>query len=510
MSERCAFLSALIVGFLTHSYIFYNKISYLDDTVYYFKLGSTYPSGRWGLGVIEAVMEWLGLVPYSMPLVNGVMTICIIAIMAVFLIRMLRIKNVLHAVLIGAYMVVFPAVASTFSYIFTAPYYFFAALLMIVAVYLVRNTKYGAVPAVLMIAFGMGIYQANIGMATAMFVILLICDAKERGFVENITTAIRYLVTLLFGIVLYFGLNKVFLSVTGTELSDYQGINGMLSLSVGDVLNGVFQAYKLWPQLMRWEIMGISNTNLIRIMYAICLVLFLVLGTLYILEVHKKKDIWNTLYCGGLFVLVPLSLGVICVMTAASGAYVHTLMVYNLIFIPIYPLVLLENLDMSVVKETAKKSLGWIRNAAIAVICIMTVYYGGLDNAAYLKANHQQECAIAYYTTLVTQIKSAENYTEELPVLFVGNLDGQDSSIANQKEFDKIQIQGFHANMNTVISYFATPEFIELHCGYRFKRVDNPEKLYESEVVKKMPYYPADGSIQVVDDIVVVKFSDAY
>lgn len=508
--ERCGFLSAMVVGFLTHSFIMYNKMSYLDDCIYYFKLGATYSSGRWGLGIIEAVMNWLELQPYSMPLINGLLTIFFIAIMAVLLIRMLGINDSLYAILVGAYMVVFPTVTSTFSYMFTAPCYFFAALLMVLAVYLTRKTGYGTLLAILMIAFGMGIYQAYIGVAAAAFVIVLICDAKEHRFVENITTAIRYLITLVLGIVLYFGLNKFFLWITETELSDYQGINGMLSMSIGDILGGVFNAYKLWPQLTRWEIVGISNTNLIRIMYAVCLLLFLVLGSLYVFTIHKKKDIWNTLYCGVLFLLVPLSLGVIYVMTASSDAYVHTLMVYNLIFIPIYPLVLLENLDMSALKETVKKPIGWLRNIAMAVIAVMAVFYAGLDNAAYLKAYQQQEAALSYYTTLVTQIKSAENYSDELAVAFVGNLDGQDSSISNQSEFDEIQIQGYHANMNTIISYYTTPEYIQLHCGYYFVPANDMEKVYASEEVAQMPCYPKDGAIRVIDDIVVVKFSDIY
>ena len=122
--ERWAFLSAMLVGFLTHSFIMYNKMSYLDDCIYYFKLGATFPSGRWGLGIIEAILNWLELQPYSMPLTNGLLTIFFIALMAVVLVRMFGVKDSVFAALIGAYMVVFPTVTSTFSYMFTAPSYF--------------------------------------------------------------------------------------------------------------------------------------------------------------------------------------------------------------------------------------------------------------------------------------------------------------------------------------------------------------------------------------------------
>lgn len=505
-SERYAFLSAMIVGFLTHSFILYNKLSYLDDNTYYFSLGGTWPLGRWGLGVIEEVQKWLGLQTYSMPFINGILTIFFIAVMAVLLVRMLCIKNGLYAVLIGAYMVVFPAVASTFAYMFTAPYYFFGAMLMATAVYLVRRTKYGIIPASLMIAFGMGIYQANIGIATAFFVIVLLCDARKQTFLKNITTAVRCFIGLLTGIVLYFLLNKFFMFVTETELSDYQGINGMTSLSLDGIVSGIVRAYKLWPQLIRWEIVGISNSGLIRLMYAVCLVLFVLFALLYLYQIYKKKDIWNTLYTGVLIVLVPLSIGVIYVMTASSDANLHTLMVYNLFFIPVYPLILLENIE-----EAAEKKLPvWCHKSAVMTIVIMTLFYIGLDNCAYLKANYQQENAIAYSTELISRIKSVENYSDELPVLILGNVDGQDSSIAYEHEFDEIQIQGYHTNMYKFIAYYANPRFWELHCGYKIYPPADPEKIYESEYVKQMPCYPKDGSIQVVEDTVVVKFSNSY
>lgn len=512
VSERCAFLSAMVAGFLTHGFVFYNKISYLDDSTYYFELGATYSSGRWGLGIIEAVKEWLGLQSYSMSSVNGLLTIFFIAIMAMLLVRMLNIKSGVYVVLMGVYMVVFPAVASTFAYMFTAPYYFFAALLMTAAVYFVRKSNYGMVPAVLMIAFGMGIYQANIGVATAVFVIVLICDAKKKNFVENITTAIRCFVSLVLGIVLYFVLNHVFLSVTGTELGDYQGISGMANMSLSNILSGVVKAYKIWPQLARWEIVGISNSDLIQLMYAVCLALFLVLGAVWLYHSYKKKDIWNTLYSCVLFAFVPLSLGVIFVMTASPDTYVHTLMVYNLVFIPIYPLVLLQNLEREALKDIGKKLFGWLQNISIIVICIMIVFYFRLDNTAYLKANYQQENAIAYYTTLVSQIKSAESYSDKMPVLFLGSVDGQDWSIKSPKEFEEIQIQGYHTNMNNFIAYFANTKFWEVHCGYRFSEPSDSEaeRIYESAYVKKMPCYPEEGAIQVIEDVVVVKFSNKY
>ncbi len=505
-----AFWSVIVTGFLTHGFIFYNKMSYLDDSTYYFELGATFASGRWGLGIIETVKNWLGFGSYSMPVINGFLTIIFIAIMAMFLVFMLHIKSRLFAVLIGAYMVIFPVVTSTFAYMFTAPWYFLSNAMMVLAVYLVRKSKGGFVAATLLIAFGMGIYQANIGVATAAFVMTLLCDAKSKNFLENISTAIRCFLSLLAGIALYFLFNKMFLYITDTQLSDYQGISGMSNLSLSHLLSGIADAYKLWPQLTRWSILGISNAGLIRMMYAVSLGLFLILGVVYLFMLGKKKEIWNMLYSAVLIGLVPLSIGVIFVMASSPDTNIHTLMVYSFVVMPIYPLVLLQNLETETFGNVGKNVLRQLGNVAVIVISVMIVFYFKLDNTAYLKANYQQENAIAYYTILIGQIKSTDHYSDKLPVLFLGNVDGQDWSIKSPKAFDEIKIQGYHANMNDFIAYYVNSEFLEIHCGYRFEKPDKPEKIYESGYVKMMPCYPEDGSIQVVDDVVVVKLSDNY
>lgn len=511
-AEWIAFISAMISGFIVHGFMFYNKISYLDDNTYYFGLGATYSSGRWGLGIIKEVQEWLGLQNYSMPVFNGFFSILWISVMAALIVRMLDMQNKICAALAGAYMVVFPTVASTFAYMFTAPYYFFSALLMVIAVYCVRKSKYGMVPAILAFSFGMGIYQANIGVASTIFVLILICDAKKKDFLENISVAIRCFISLVLGIILYFIFNHTFLNITQTELGDYQGISGMADMTLDNFLSGVFKGYKTWWHLTRWEIVGISNSELIRNLYAICLLLFLVTGVVYLYCVYRKKGIWNTLYTAVLFILVPLSLGVIFVMTASPNAYVHTLMIYNLVFIPIYPLAILQNLKSNNLQRFGKALLNWLQNISVITIFVMFIFYFRLDNMAYLKANYQQECAASYYTVLISQIKSTENYSDKLPVLFLGSVDGQDLTIHSPVEFEKIKIQGYHTNMNNFIAYFAKAEFLQLHCGYEYYTPSEADvlKIHTSEYVQKMPCYPKDGSIQVVDGIVVVKFSDKY
>ena len=130
----CAALAVVVCGFMAHGYFFTNKISYHDDSCYYFGVGMTFGSGRWALGLIQKVMNKVGFLNYSSSWWNGGLCILLTAVCAVLLVELLQIRQKSYAVLLGALLIVFPAMASLFAYMFTAPYYMFAVLLMIVGI----------------------------------------------------------------------------------------------------------------------------------------------------------------------------------------------------------------------------------------------------------------------------------------------------------------------------------------------------------------------------------------
>lgn len=512
ISEKFAFFSAMIEGFITHSFMFYNKISYADERGFYFKLGTTFPSGRWALGLIEKGLNKVGLPPFSSPLINGGGAILILALVALLIVRMMNINKRRYAILIGAYIVVFPTVTSTFSYMFTAPYYLLAALLMALAVYLTSKSYIGTMLGALCISFAMGLYQAYFGVATALFVMKLICEAKANPFKKNVFLAIRYLFSLVLGLGLYLVLNQFFLKVVNTKLTTYQGIGNMTNASIGSLLAGVKNAYIGVLQLTQSDFVGISNSQIMRIMYIVCFGLTGILALMYLIMIYKKYDIWNLLYGVVLFAIAPLSIGIIYVMTAASAdVLIHTLMIYSFVFIPIYPIVLLNNIEVEVKKDAMDYLLMWGENITIVVVCIMICFYFRLDNFAYLKAQYQQENAIAYFTTLMTEIKGVDGYIDHIPVAFVGNLgDSIDWSIDSPEEFDEVNIKGFHANTSEFVSYYAGVRFMERHCGFHFEEPENMLEISTSEYVRNMPCYPDDGSVQIVNGVLIVKFSDVY
>ena len=90
INEKLAFITVLIIGLFSHAFTFFNHVFFGDGIEYINTLGSTLQSGRWGLEVLYRLnLHLLG--NNSIPVINGVLSILLIGIIAVIVIRTLKI-----------------------------------------------------------------------------------------------------------------------------------------------------------------------------------------------------------------------------------------------------------------------------------------------------------------------------------------------------------------------------------------------------------------------------------
>ncbi len=136
-----------------------------------------------------------------------------------------------------------------------------------------------------------------------------------------------------------------------------------------------------------------------------------------------------------------------------------------------------------------------------------------LDNRAFMQQEYIVQSSIMYLNNVVAQIKTVEGYDDEMPVAFVG--------VCIDPAIDRID-SGYHtinlagANtmqqvVNTAIRWdWTRPAFFGRYLGFstNFLNWDSCAELQKRPEIQDMPIYPDDGSIKVVDGIVVVHFSD--
>lgn len=454
-----------------------NKISFHDDVHVMFGIGETYLSGRWFLGIIsEFWNRHFGL--YSLPLINGIISLLFIALSVCILCRIFQLSDSISCFLLGSLMVSFPVVTSTFAYMFTASYYFFSVFLMFLAAFLTIKYRRGGYAGILLIACSLGIYQAYLSIIATLFIMILIlkCMDNNTNPYIIIKDAIKYFLTLLSGLVLYLFINKIIINYKDMGLSTYQGINTIGTLSISQLFEGIKKAYVNYISIINTDYLGLFNNIIIHFSIILSYICFLLVSIWTLLKANSLlKKLQMLIY----ILLYPLAINFIQIMCANNSTTIHTLMVYSTVFIFIWPFILLEKIKPSFNYETTNLLKFLLFSAGKWLVIISTIltviFYIFFNNEAYLKVQLLKEQSNSYFTTLITQIKSTEGYTDSLPIAFIGY--NHDNSITNMPAFNNIEITAYNWNLNDWLNDYAWQEYMSLHCGYKPEIVTDTSQI---------------------------------
>lgn len=165
-NKKFAFLTALIVGVLTHITFLTEMIMSPDglwNSICYFEADNWEASlGRWGLFIANKIVNNLAI-----PNLTGIVAIVLTAISAMFIVDILKMKNKITIFMAVTAMVVSPILAGTLLYMYTSVAYCLSMLLSVLTVKLIFKEKYkifNFVLAIIIFTFSLGIYQSYIGV----------------------------------------------------------------------------------------------------------------------------------------------------------------------------------------------------------------------------------------------------------------------------------------------------------------------------------------------------------
>lgn len=498
---KITIISTFIFGLLSQGMGIFNKYSYSDDIGYGFSnLGSTIPSGRWMLEIISKIdLLIFGDGHYGLPIINGFIVIVLVAISACILVSLFEINNKTLCACIAGIMIAFPSITGMFGYIFTVPSYMFGLLLSVFGAYLVcKNNDWKIIIGIVLMGCSVGIYQAFIPIILGIFVIYLIryCVLESNNTKLIIKEAIKIFISVISFILFYFLVNKAVLSISGIELTTYQGINTMGKDSLSDYISRIVYAYGRFFILNDNSKYYMFYGN-IKYLYYFILIISSVLMVLLFVKLWKINKA-NSIILLCLFACIPLASNFIFVMVDPDQ--VHALMVYGQIIPYILAVVLLDN------DQTNNQLIKYISVIGTIALLLINIMYCRFDNQCYLYAELSQQETISYFTTLVTRIKSCDKYDDELPVSFVF-IDGshiEDKSIYDSEYLNHIKVNPYD-DMYHYVNNYEWKTFMKRWCGYSPEIVNGSDLMNNQEVLE-MPCYPDADSIKVVDNRVVVKF----
>lgn len=510
-ADKMAFASAIVIGLLAHLYAFTNKL-YNYDELYNTpgNYGVGIENNRWFLELLGRFSSRTLTGSYSFPWVNGAVSILLLAISAMLVVRMFEVKSTLFAGVIGGFMVAFPAVTCMFFFMFTAVYYSVGIFLSILAAYfLVRLPKniFANLLAVLSLACSLGIYQAYFPNAVCLclLAVILSCafEGKERKLSVVVLRGVHYVLALVAGMGLYFILNKVFQRVwaTGGSMGSYQGMDTMGQITAGEFIDGIKLCYQSFFALGREGMLYLNPTQFVVKAFLI-IMLVLVGSALFLLYVYKEDWKKKALMLLGI-ALFPVAMFLIYIM--APKAYVYTLVIYPAVFILIFFVVWVDRYSQVMERYGLLTSImQWIAVVLSGIILVAYIWYA---NGCYMCMEYTKYHDMAYFETMVTQIKSLDGYTDEMQVVFIGD-EIEDESHQMGGLIDKVF--AMEGKSETHINSYSRWHLVTKYLGYapEFGGYEEVQKWMANEEVQEMSCYPDDGSIKIIDDTIIVKLSE--
>lgn len=477
-------LSALIFGLAAYLFVFTNKLLNLDEIAGLFSKGESISSGRWALALTSYVFP-----DVSMPWINGMLSLLMLTVAVCLTVRVFELESALIKSVLAALMIVFPSQIVTFSYMFTCAPYALAVLLAVGSVYAVlcRAGKRRFIPAVIMLAFSLGIYQAYLAIAASFCVVYLIKrtldDEWELGRI--VRCGVECVVYLVLSLAVYFAVNKLTMLITHTEYNSYADASFQTDLP--SLLFGLRVAFTAFFGYFYKGYYHLIATPLSAVMHIVCAVI--VGAELAVYCVRNRASIKRVGLLILLIILVPFSVNCLYIISAQR----HTLMLYSFVAVYILAAVVAESL-MGRTHMRYRDAL--IISMAVVVLC--NVLYA---NRLYLKMKLEYENAYSFYSTLATRIKETEGYDENTMVFITG--DAQEL-LHESTEIDTSDLVGI---MEGLINVYSREDFFTYYAGFSPPTFDWAKWDATGAVVEldNMPIYPYDGSVQKIDDFIIVK-----
>lgn len=308
---------------------------------------------------------------------------------------------------------------------------------------------------------------------------------------------ISYILFLGRFLILYYVILKVLLAVTGTSLNTYA--SGNLNMSLGTIVCRIEDAYIGFGKEFIFSTEYLIPDRISRVVHIICGIMILGELVLIWLRKHVSEKIVFTLA----LVLLPLSINCMYIFTGKES--IHTLVLYSFVSVYILAMMIAErNINEEGKKEEVlfQRFTREIIPIAMLIVLISNVYIG---NQVCLHSYLRYENAYAFYTSLITQVKSTPGFDSDSRLALVGV---GEELVHPYTEFNSIK--GMSGADGFPVNSYSKDAFIMNYIGIDipFASVDDINEIKKTKEFKEMEVYPYYGSIRKMDDFIVVKLGE--
>ena len=512
------FLITFICGYLIHFYMFTNKfLNYFEMnnilTGMSFYKGDTVEQGKWMVPILSAVSS-----VYSMPAVNGMIGITFLSLFTVLVCNLLKINSKFFGSMVGLVVMTYPSIASYFAYGVNTDVLCIAPCMAVFSIWLIEKSRRcsktsrrfcGIIAGILLIGLTVGSYQPFFAIIIACVYSLLFIQVIENreSFSEFIRQMFFYLIVLALGFLIYYLGLQLVIALTGVKLGDYHGVNEMTSFTIKGIVKGFVYTYLYFFRYF----FTLEYTNY-SILIAANLILACLLVWMAIYQLCKgsgKKKIETLL---GIVLLVLLPLGTNAapfLMADRVGNGVDRYMMFSILFT--YFLVIQMMMVFpwrEAVKGVAiRRTVQWIVSIAVLATVVSGIY---MCNQAYYRMESMTEQESSFLNRVAGRMEEADGWNGKIPVYFANcsnlfneNYDVEIPQFETLTRMDGTKLEPWY-NRSAIAKYMR----VYLHFPVNEATEEQVEQLEQTEEYQQMGIYPAENSVQIINNVMVVKFND--
>lgn len=506
---RLAFFAEVAAALLVHMPILLSDIPNHDglDSMYFDQNMIT--SGRWFLTVACGFSSY-----YTIPWLIGILGICFLGIAAAAITEILELEKPWVIVLCSGLLASFPALASTFAYVFTMDGYMLALLLAVLAVLFTKKYQKGFLAGGVCLAFSLGTYQAYLpfAMILSVFAILMLAMEETKTSVK-IKKSLHYLYMGIIGVVLYYVILQVLLKIQGKELASYQGINGMATGAAGSLAGSAAGSAggsaaggflrtiaEMYLDFLKFSLKG--NVLYQNAISGAALSVLLTAAIVTVLALARKRKWWKNPCFFVIIVLaaivLPLATNVI-LMISPSVTY-HLLMRYQ------WVLYLIGLIAFAGKYAQETKFSAWLEWAVLVSAVVLVFFYGVVDNIAYSNLQKRYEKTYAYCVRLLDRIEQTQGYYQGIPIAMIG--------VVGDEQYPRTDLtlpvtSGMIGMNGDSLLYTGENyrKFMQHYLGATLNILppDAMKEMYYDSEYMEMDSFPGENSIRIIDGIMYIK-----
>ncbi len=363
-----------------------------------------------------------------------------------------------------------------------------------------KKVLFGLLVAVAL-AVMLGLYQAYICVYVSLVLMCLIQELLQntqrgqwlKAFIRGLLAAVPVVVG---GILYYIGL-VVVNNVTDTSVSvgKANSLTNLWNNEEGIYVRILRTYYQIKGLFMDMPGYVYPDSHIQTINKVLLLGGLLALIAIIVKLIKTKIGLMNILSIIVLLIALPFTMNGMRML----NPLVHDLMTYACWFT--YIIVFLLSIEMG-------KHYKICFDKIVAVLlCLVILFNVQVANTAYTKKSADKEATLSVMTRVIDRIESLEGYEEGLtPVLFIGEPNDYLQSYESYTEIETLT----GMNNNSAVTYYGTYSYYLKKIMRVDMNVINLEQGLEtvSDEAKTMQIFPAQGSVAMINGIVVVKFEE--